>query len=159
MKKTLLQALIIVTVSLATAFLVNLLRPEPLAWVAKTPYNIYSDCPEHAQHALPLTIDDVEHERDFFVDARKPEQFEAEHIPGAFPLTWDSLFPVDDVKVKEISEAAAGWRIVVYGDMPGAKILADDLFSHKIGLVYYLEGGLEAWQKAGYETEKKNDAQ
>ena len=154
MKKTVLRALVIVAAALLAAFFTNLLRPEPLAWVAKAAYNIYSDCPEHARHALPLTMNSIERERDFFVDARRLDQFEAGHIPGAFLLTWDSLFPVDEARVKEIREAAAGWRIVVYGDMPGAKILADDLFSHKLGVVYYLEGGLEAWQNAGNETEK-----
>jgi len=154
MKKLVFRALIIVAVSLVAAFFTNLLRPEPLAWVANAPYNIYSDCPETAQHALLLKIENVERERDFFVDARRPEQFEAGHIPGAFLLTYDSLFPADKSKLKEIKDAAGGWRIVVYGDAPGAKLLADDLFSQKLGTVYYLEGGLEAWQKAGYEVEK-----
>jgi len=154
MKKLVIRSLIIVAIALTAAFLTNLLRPEPLAWIAGAPYNIFSDCPETAQHALPLKIGNVERERDFFIDARKAAQFEAGRIPGAFSLPYDSLFPADAAKVDEIREAAGGWRIVVYGDMPGAKLLADDLFSQKAGSVYYLEGGLDAWLAAGYEVEK-----
>jgi len=152
-KRFCIRVAILVGFSALVAVTVNLLRPEPIAWVAEVPYEIYSDCPETAKESIALDVKDIERERDFYIDARGIEEYKAGHVPGAMLLTYDSLFPTSADKIKEVKQAANGWRIIVYGPGKIGKLLADDLFSQEAGTVYYLEGGLDAWKKAGLPLE------
>ena len=85
--------------------------------------------------------------RAFLVDVREPHEYEAERIPGSFLVPMSRLdagaFPgVGDLKL-----------VLVSGHGPRAVAVGGRLRQAGAGRVHVLEGGIEAWTAAGFETE------
>jgi rhodanese-related sulfurtransferase len=84
----------------------------------------------------------------FWVDARSADEYEAEHVPGAFLLnleSWDQLFP------EFLDRWTPEKKVVVYCDAASCELsreVAERLRTSGISSVFVLKGGWEAW-KAG----------
>jgi rhodanese-related sulfurtransferase len=93
-----------------------------------------------------------------FVDARCPEEYEEEHIPGAVNVPRDEYEEwVLDV-ADQIESAPA---VVVYcsGDDCGDAIeVAERLLEIREGPIDVIEVGWEAWEEAGYATAEGPEA-
>jgi rhodanese-related sulfurtransferase len=84
----------------------------------------------------------------FWVDARSADEYEAEHVPGAFLLnleSWDQLFP------EFLDRWTPEKKVVVYCSAASCELsreVAERLRQNGISSVFVLKGGWEAW-KAG----------
>ena len=152
------QAAVMVAASTAVAVTVNALRPEPLAWVAAVPYEIFVDCPEAVKTAQKILPAEALGAKSLFVDARDTEAFGQSHIRDAFNLPYDPLFPVDDAVVDNLKTRRAAF-VVVYGDEQTGKMLADELASAGLARVRYVEGGMQALRNAGAGIETREAGQ
>ena len=88
-----------------------------------------------------------------FVDAREPEEFEVSHITGAINIPFDYYDEyMDTIDVLKYDDV-----FIIYcsgGECSLSLDLADVFFSDKaFENVFVFEGGLPAWQDAGYPTE------
>ena len=139
----LLRATILVSVSCATAVAVNALRSDPIDWVAAAEYEIYEDCPETVEPALPVSLAELKENPDYFliIDSRMEEEFLVSHLDGSLSIPYDPLFPVDEETILAIRKQVGDRTIVVVGDSITAKLLADDLIAQGIEWVQYLEDG------------------
>lgn len=93
----------------------------------------------------------------FFVDARKPEEYAAAHVEGAYNL------PFGDSDRYRKETIARLWKtdslVVVYCEAAGcnkAYFVALELFEFGFNKVAVIPEGLEGWVKAGGPT-AKND--
>jgi len=142
-KGFLLRATILVGVSSVTAVAVNAFRSDPIDWVAAAEYEIYEDCPETVEPALPVTLAELKENPDYFliVDSRMEEEYVASHLEGSVSVPYDPLFPVDEETIAAIRDRMGDRTIVVVGDSITAKLLADDLIAQGVEWVQYLEDG------------------
>ena len=88
-----------------------------------------------------------------FVDARESEEFGVSHIAGAINIPFDYydeyMDTIDALKYDDVFIIYCGG-----GECSLSLDLADVLFSNKaFENVFVFEGGLPAWQDAGYPTE------
>jgi len=86
----------------------------------------------------------IEKDEAILIDVREPHEHARAHIPAA------TLKPLSRLASEELPEA--GGRKVVICCASGARSLmaADRLFADHYGGVYNLDGGISAWQIAGY---------
>lgn len=87
------------------------------------------------------------------LDLRPREEFDRRHLPGATPAAGRSV-----PELAGILPADPDVPLVVYGDIVPADQEAPDLADEAAGTygfphVYRLEGGLEAWARAGYDLD------
>jgi rhodanese-related sulfurtransferase len=79
------------------------------------------------------------------IDARTSEEFAEGHVPGAIN--------VGIVNLAEFAEsggnASKGLVVTMCGSTGRGEKAAEILFSHGVGNVLVLEGGLKAWKDAG----------
>ncbi len=82
------------------------------------------------------------------IDVRKPNEFQAGHLPGA------KLVPVDDV-VKRQGEIPRD-RDVLFVCAVGQRSALACEYAAALGLtrIFNIEGGTEGWIKKGYPVEK-----
>jgi rhodanese-related sulfurtransferase len=93
----------------------------------------------------------METDEDFvLIDVNDPEKFEEEHIPGAINI------PLADLALRARQDLRKQERIVVYGETHAeerstqAANLLEELGFRKVS---DFDGGLDAWKRAGYQTE------
>ncbi|MBM3947065.1 MAG: rhodanese-like domain-containing protein [SAR202 cluster bacterium] len=82
------------------------------------------------------------------IDVRKPNEFQAGHVPGA------KLIPVDDV-LKRYQEIPRDKDVLFVCGVGQRSALACE-YAAALGLtrIFNIEGGTEAWIKRGYAVEK-----
>ena len=93
------------------------------------------------------------------IDLLSPEHFTNRHIPGAQNVCLFYASFLDDLAVAAPDKQA---QMVVYGAGPNSQDVATVLEKlDRAGYenVIFLEGGLEAWRKAGYDLEGEVPAQ
>src|SRR3954467_10925561 len=83
------------------------------------------------------------------VDIRSPEQHAAGHIPGAENEFINAALKQGDAKAVDRIEAGDGVPIVTVCNQGGSCRIASDLLRKKGVEAYALEGGMQAWLKAG----------
>jgi rhodanese-related sulfurtransferase len=130
---------------------VNILRPQPLAWVATVPYEVFVPCPEilgdsiAVEPSLPLLTD----AGILWIDARSKDEYDIWHIKNAVNIPFDYLEPVDDKHVSFILNSGAK-RIIIYGDggkPDSGNELGAELSGKGIRNIHHIEGGSVALQK------------
>lgn len=126
---------------------VNAGRPDSLAWIASSEYEIYDECPEGEEEAPAIAIDELLENPDYFllVDSRMPGEFDEGHVDGALSVPYDPLFSVTEEDVVRVRETAGDRTVVVIGDSLTARLLANDFLSQGLDWVHYLEGDA-AWR-------------
>jgi rhodanese-related sulfurtransferase len=84
----------------------------------------------------------------FLLDVREPDEYAAGHIPGI------TLIPMNDVPAR-LSEIPTDKEVIVTcrtGNRSGQ--IVDYLQSQGFTNVHNMEGGIVAWQEAGFEVEQ-----
>ncbi len=136
---SLLRLAVLLFLPSAIGLSVNAARPDSLAWVAVVPYEIYADCPETYAKAEPITVEAARAARKrLVVDARPKSEFDAGHLPDAWSLPYDSLFPVAAEDLARIRDGATGRLVVVIGKGMNARLLADELAEGGLKGIRYL---------------------
>ncbi len=95
--------------------------------------------------------------RAWFVDPRKPEQFEAGHIPGALNIEYDPGTPDQQLTAESLEkEVPKNEAVVFYCNAEkcdrsswGAALATEWGWKE----VYYFRDGYPAWTKAGYPVQ------
>lgn len=84
------------------------------------------------------------------VDARYPESYEREHLPGAISLPWRDLDEAGSAHLsREALYVVYCWDARCHASTKAANRLESLGFKVK-----ELHGGLQAWKKQGYPTER-----
>ncbi len=82
------------------------------------------------------------------LDVRTPEEFRLGHIPGAVNIPHTEL-------ASRIGEVQQSHAVVLYCMLgPRARLGEKTLLDAGVGNVFHLDGGLHAWQQAGFPVEK-----
>ena len=82
------------------------------------------------------------------LDVRTPEEFRLGHIPGAVNIPHTEL----GSRIGEVQKSQA---VVLYCMLgPRARLGEKTLLDAGVGNVLHLDGGLHAWQQAGFPVEK-----
>ena len=141
-KKTVVQAAIILGISLIFAVGSALFHPKKPAWYFVEIFDPLALEADVLRERLGDRLDSV-----LWVDARQTEKFEKEHMVGAISLNkedWETLIP----KNIEILSESLGKPVVVYCDRrcERSKEIADKL-RQAVGLdpVYVLKGDWKKW--------------
>ncbi len=94
----------------------------------------------------------IAQEKALLIDVREPHEHARAHIPDAI------LRPLSQLASAELPEANG--RKVVVCCASGARSLmaADRMLADRYGSVCNLDGGIAAWQLAGYEIEQDENA-
>ena len=157
-KQVVREALILVVVSFAVAFIVYSVRPDKIEPAPSKGNGPVASSHAGSDHIRDISLlDAVQHFNRgsaVFVDARHPTDFDAGHIRGAVNLyladqeKWlsDFMASTDPAKV-----------IVAYCDGEACHLapdLAEFLFFNGFDNVYYLKNGWSVWKEAGYPAEK-----
>ena len=142
-------AVITAGISFAVGLVVNLVRPDAIAFVADQPYELFVPCPEPGGEVTPMAADAPALLADdsFLVDARSKQEFEAWRLRQAINISYDYLDPTPEETLRSLAETIArsrAKRVVVYGD--GAtpdtgEQLAREVSGHGIKHVFFVEGG------------------
>ncbi len=142
----LLRSFFIVLFASLVAVGVNAGRPDSLAWIASSEYEIFDECPEGDEEAPFIAIDELLENPDYFllVDSRMPDEFDKTHVEGTLSVPYDPLFSVTEEDVARVRDAAGDRTVVVIGDSLTARLLANDFLSQGLDWVHYLEGDA-AW--------------
>jgi phage shock protein E len=83
------------------------------------------------------------------IDVRTPEEYAAGHIPGALNIPFDQV-------AQRISEVEAPHGVALYCMVgPRARKGESALLSAGYTSVLHLEGGLAAWEAAGFPMERE----
>ncbi len=83
------------------------------------------------------------------IDVRTPEEYAAGHIPGALNIPFDQV-------AQRISEVEAPHGVALYCMVgPRARKGESTLLSAGYTSVLHLEGGLAAWEAAGFPVERE----
>ncbi len=81
------------------------------------------------------------------IDVRTPEEYASSHIPGAVNVPFDQV-------ARRIAEVDAPHGVALYCMVgPRARKGESALLGAGYKTVFHLEGGLAAWQAAGYPVE------
>ncbi len=82
------------------------------------------------------------------LDVRTPEEFRLGHIPGAVNIPHTELAS----RIGEVQRSYAGVLYCMLG--PRARLGEKTLLDAGVENVLHLDGGLHAWQQAGFPVEK-----
>jgi len=143
------DAAITAGISFAAGLLINLARPDAIAFIADQPYELFVPCPESGGEVTPiaagapaLLADDT-----FVGDARSREEFDNWRFRQAISISYDYLDPTPREILQELAETIArsrAKRVVVYGDgetPDTGEQLAKEVSGHGIKHVFFVEGG------------------
>ncbi len=153
------QAIAFLIIGLGLAFLANAIHPAGI-----TPSRDYFQ-PIAAEHGFAvLETEELSQLLEFLspeeggillLDARDPESFARQHIPGALVV---DHYHQEDYLPELLPSLSHASMVVVYcngGDCEDSLFLAHDLV-YQYGLmpevIHVYEGGLEAWVQSGLET-------
>jgi len=138
-----------------SAVCAGLLLPSIFAADEATPHDkAAAQSPSAPVKVKNLGVDAFEakakEKKSVILDVRTPKEYQTGHLPGAVNIDFNS--PDFDKKISELDtnktylvHCAAGGRSAKACDKMGRLPFKD---------VYNLEGGLNAWKKAGKEVEK-----
>jgi predicted sulfurtransferase len=143
------DAVIAAGISFAAGLLVNLARPDAIAFVADQPYELFVPCSEPGGEVTPMAADAPALLADdtFVVDARSKEEFDAWRLRRAVNISYDYLDPTPQETLQDLAETIArsrAKRVVVYGDgdtPDTGEQLAKEVSGHGIKHVFFVEGG------------------
>ena len=157
MKQTLVEAVLLLALASALGLMTNAVREEGIRLTRN-----YSPSGTQDHGFQTMTLQEVydycqlDDALIVFIDARDEEQYREGHIPGA--LQFDSYHP--DRYLDDILEVALDAETVVFycagGDCEDS-LLAVQYLTLEIDTpldpykVYLFEGGVEAWEAAGYQ--------
>lgn len=123
----------------------------------KAPFDLYTDCPEVSEDLQSKKVSELKpgSKGVVYLDARMAHEYCAGHIPGARFMPCYETEPLDKAEVEQLRKLRGRW-LVIYGNkkLLSGKRLASGLVNAKLRGVYMLEGGLEAWTKAGRPLKK-----
>ncbi|WP_027367035.1 rhodanese-like domain-containing protein [Desulfocurvibacter africanus] len=142
--------ILILLASLCLGLLYNLVSPGRVEIVPKALFN-----PGPPAVTAFVVKAELDAGRAVLIDARPAEFFQQESIPGAVNLT-PALF--DFVYAMRFADLPLDAPIIVYGR--SVSLLYDRQVAEKLSLrghesVVLLDGGLDAWRKAGFSLESK----
>jgi hypothetical protein len=146
------DALVVVAACAAVGAAVNALRPDGIAFVQRSEYEILVPCPEGSGDAQAIPADDpaVWEPRTLLVDARSAADH-ARWPPGpAMSVPFDYLEPTSPERVRRIASSGAT-RVVVFGDgsaPDSGEQLARELAGKGIRNVVFVKGGAPLLEKA-----------
>lgn len=143
-----LEAVLITLAASALGIIANLSRPDPLPWLATSPYETLVPCPEPGGEATPLAPDDplLEDPRTVLVSALDSEASQALPLAPQLVITYDYLDEVPANAIRAVA-AARGARVVVVGDgdrPDSGEQLARELAGRGIRNVLFVAGGAPA---------------
>jgi rhodanese-related sulfurtransferase len=151
LKQTLIEAIIVLALSVVLCLVVTALRPPGLALFRQSPERgVPADQPT-ATSAIPLAeaVQRFDDGKTLFADARSPEDYAAGHVDGAFSL---SLYQFDEWIADFLVSTAPETPIVTYcegADCYLARELAERLAELGFETVFFLEDGWGQWQAQG----------
>lgn len=119
-----------------------------MVWIAQAEYEIFEDCDETTESAEAIDLSEVVKNPSWYliVDSRDPEPYEEWHLEGAYLLSYDPLFSVDEETIEALRIEAGDRSVVVVGEGDFAKLLADDLLSQGMSWVQFIRPE-EDWRK------------
>jgi len=150
-----LQAILLVLISILIGIGSNILSSKPLPWFA-VELSVVEDIEIKSNEPILAAIS-IEQAKLFFddevlfVDARDEGYFEAGHIKGAMKniFLYELIFNIEEKQNKDTP-------LVVYCGDPGcgdSEQLAYDLKDSGFTKLYVFKGGWLEWSKAGYPSE------
>ena len=150
-----LQAILLVLISILIGIGSNILSSKPLPWFA-VELSVVEDMEIKSNEPILAAIS-IEQAKLFFddevlfVDARDEGYFEAGHIKGAMKniFLYELIFNIEEKQNKDTP-------LVVYCGDPGcgdSEQLAYDLKDSGFTKLYVFKGGWLEWSKAGYPSE------
>jgi len=156
MKRSLVQAFGIIFLSGTIGLAVNGFRPDGIPWVENWQEKILN---EQLTGGLPaVSLKEVKEAYEggyaLFVDARDPDFFNADHIPGAVNLPvkdFDRVFPTLKARL------LAAPRIIAYCDGASCEMsveLTEKLLFAGLEYVEIFTGGIQQWKAAGQRVVK-----
>jgi rhodanese-related sulfurtransferase len=151
MKRSLLQAIVIIIISGALGLAANGLREDGIPWVENWQEKILNEQLTGGLPAVSLKEAKEAFEGGYalFVDARDPDFFNGDHIPGAVNLPvkdFDRVFPT----LKE--QLLTAPRIITYCDGASCEMsveLTEKLLFAGLAYVEIFTGGIQQWKAAG----------
>ncbi len=159
MKKTLLQALGIIILSGTLGLAVNGFRADGIPWVENWQAKVLNEQLTGGLPAVSLNEarEAFEEGHALFVDARDPDFFNADHIPGAINLPvkdFDLVFPILQERL------LAAPRIITYCDGASCEMsveLTEKLLFAGLEYVEIFTGGIQQWKAAGQPVASNAD--
>lgn len=143
------EGMIITIIAFGIAIGFNALRKKGIPLIRKTPFSVYTLCPELGTNLPEITIDKLKmgEKRLYYVDSRLSNEYCSEHIPGAHFMP---VYPIDMPDFKPLQNLPEGSWIIVYGQetVKSDERMVTELVKLKLRGVYILKGGLKAWKDA-----------
>jgi rhodanese-related sulfurtransferase len=92
----------------------------------------------------------IENNEAIIIDVREPHEYQESHIPGSY------LIPLATITKNNLPKIENSKKIIVHCKFGKRRSTAcEKLFSEDTHLaIYNLDGGIIAWEDAGYKTEK-----
>lgn len=82
------------------------------------------------------------------LDVRRPDEYAAGHVPGA------RLLPVDEVASREVELSKDTTYYVICHSGNRSKVASETLAKAGFKDIRNVEGGIQAWEAAGYPVER-----
>lgn len=149
----LMQAAAVLLLSLLLAVAVNLFRPEGLGWHEDWTAEKLAKAPSSTQVTPQEALSFRDKSDVVFLDARSPEAFAREHVPGAVNLPYDPFAPNLTERIASLPKTR---MYIVYCDGAGCPLssdLAQLMRLEGLDRVFVLAGGIEAWKAVGGSLE------
>ena len=155
MKRSLLQAIVIIFISGVLGIAVNAFRSDGIPLSERWQEKVLNKQLTGGLPAVSLkqAREAYESGEALFVDARDPDFYEMEHIPGAVSLPvkdFDQVFP----KLQE--QLLAAPRVITYCDGANCETsveLTEKLLFAGLDLVEIFTGGIQQWKAEGQPLE------
>jgi len=149
------EMLVLLVLSGLAGYGANALRPDPLPWLADPTAQAVKEAA--AKGLGPMTPVKasafLEATGVYFIDARTPEEFAAEHVKGAKSVPYEAMFGDLASAMKDYPKDAI---LIVYCGDPTcdkSKELAEALKSSGYANVAVIPEGMEGWKAMNLPTE------
>ena len=152
------EIILLTALSIMLAWVVNVARPEPLPWFADYAAKRVEETVKKGLAVLsPAEAQAAWTAKDrLFVDARTPEEFAMEHVPGAVNIPAEALLTGLDAAVSAVPGLEKNRPLAVYcSDLvcPKSKEVAEGLKDMGFTALAVMPEGLEGWKAAGGKVE------
>jgi hypothetical protein len=146
------DALVVLVACAAVGAATNALRPDGIAFVQRSAYEILVPCPEGSGDVQAIAADDsaVWEARTLLVDARSTAEHERWRPDQALSVPFDYLEPTSPELVRRIASSGAA-QVVVFGDSGDpdtGEQLAREIAGKGIRNVRFVKGGAPLLEKA-----------
>ena len=150
------QAGVILVAGMVLALGANALRSDGLPWRAS--WSPEAVAAHFSQDLRTISLDEAwalfQEGKAVFLDARMPDVFDAQHVPGALNIVPEEA----DIHAEEVRLLEAqGMTLIAYCDdleCPLGSALARALKSHGVSSVRVMVEGWTAWTQAGYPVDE-----